>query len=275
MKTILVPTDFSEFGNNAVLLATGLAEKTGARLIIQHNVSSLAMFVHHGEEETDRKNTLKRISAAEKNFAELLKSDFLRGIDVQHIITEGTTDDEILKEANRIKADLLVIGSHQNEGSRVFIGSMTQKIMREAVVVCPVLTVNHPIVHCNWKNVLIPASFDHEIVKPLGKILEILSGLNSVFHLLFVNTPGHFKSDQEIAKAMASYQELFPDTKFEMHVINSAEIESGILDTAAQLEADLIAMYSHNRMRKESYNIGSTETVAFRSQIPVLTVLCT
>jgi nucleotide-binding universal stress UspA family protein len=272
MKTILVPTDFSEYGNNGISLAISLAEKTGAQLILQHNIPALLEWHHHGDEDADRKKTLKKINIAEDNFKTIRKIHPLNKIEVREVITEGITDEEVVKEAKKIRADLVVLGSHKNEkNDRVFIGSTFQKIMRE--VTCPVITVNRPIPQREWKRVLVPASFDFDITKPLEKILAVLSGLSPTIHLLFVNTPDHFKDEKLIEQQMQSCIEAFPGVKFEKHVYNQQEVETGILEVAEKIEADLIAMYSHDRTRKEKYNIGTSEAIAFRSPIPLLTVL--
>lgn len=248
MKTILVPTDFSEFGKNGILLAADLAKKTGAELILQHNIPTLFETHIHGD-DTNRKKTLRDRDIAYENFEALRKIDLLKNVQVKEVITEGITDEEVVNEANRLHSDLIVMGSHQNEkNDRVFIGSTFQKIMREAS--CPVITVNRPVPHPEWKKVLVPASFDFDISKPLNKILKVFSGLNPTIHLLFVNTPDHFKDGKLIEKQMQDCIEAFPQVKFEKRVFNHLEVEIGILEVAEEIEADLIAMYSHNRKRK-------------------------
>lgn len=271
MKTILVPTDFSEYGNNGILLAAGLAERTGAQLILQHNIPALLELHHHGEEDPDRKKTLKKINIAEEKFKALRKIHSLQNIQVREVITEGFTDEEVVKEAKKVHADFVVLGSHQNQNNdRVFIGSTFQKIMRE--IACPVITINRPVLHWDWKKVLIPASFDFDITKPLRKIFAVMSGFNPTIHLLFVNTPDHFKDEKLIEKQMNTCIEAFPEVQFEKHIYNNQEVETGILEAAEKTEADLIAMYSHDRKRKEKYIIGTSEAIAFRAKIPLLIV---
>ena len=63
-----------------------------------------------------------------------------RKIDVAFDVKSGTPYEEILKEQQERKADLIVIASHGRTGIlKSLIGSVAERVMREAK--CPVLLV--------------------------------------------------------------------------------------------------------------------------------------
>ena len=63
-----------------------------------------------------------------------------------------------------------------------------------------------------------------------------------------------------------------PSLKFEKAIYNQYEMEDGILEYANAKRVDMIAMITHNRRHSPAYRIGATESLVFRSNIPVLSI---
>jgi nucleotide-binding universal stress UspA family protein len=56
------------------------------------------------------------------------------------LLVDGVPHEQVLREARRRRADLLVIGTHGRTGlSKAFMGSVAERVVRLAS--CPVLTV--------------------------------------------------------------------------------------------------------------------------------------
>lgn len=65
------------------------------------------------------------------------------GITVETSVRTGHPDREIVKAAEELGADLIVIGSHGRTGvEHALLGSVAEKVLRKAQ--CPVLTVKEP-----------------------------------------------------------------------------------------------------------------------------------
>ena len=61
-------------------------------------------------------------------------------VTVGHRLVEGGPVEEILKVADSVKADIIVMGTHGHTGlSRLLMGSVAEGVMRKAP--CPVLTI--------------------------------------------------------------------------------------------------------------------------------------
>jgi nucleotide-binding universal stress UspA family protein len=142
-KSILVPTDFSEYSDRAIKQAVDIAEQNNAKIYLLHVVDKLQQCAidycipvetmmkvqSDSEKEASRKmqDEAKKITQAKK-------------IDVTFDVKSGVPFEEILKGQQERKADLIVIASHGRTGiMKSLIGSVADKVMREAK--CPVLLV--------------------------------------------------------------------------------------------------------------------------------------
>jgi nucleotide-binding universal stress UspA family protein len=142
-KSILVPTDFSEYSDRAIKQAVDIAEQNNAKIYLLHVVDRLQQCAidycipvetmmkvqSDSEKEASRKmqDEAKKITQAKK-------------IDVTFDVKSGVPFEEILKGQQERKADLIVIASHGRTGiMKSLIGSVADKVMREAK--CPVLLV--------------------------------------------------------------------------------------------------------------------------------------
>ena len=142
-KSILVPTDFSEFSDRAVLQAADIAEQNNAKIFLLHVVDKLQQCaidycipietMMKVQSDSEKEAAKKMREEAEK----ILKT---KNIDLVFDVKAGIPYEEILKEQQERKADLIVIASHGRTGLlRTLIGSVAERVMREAK--CPVLLV--------------------------------------------------------------------------------------------------------------------------------------
>jgi nucleotide-binding universal stress UspA family protein len=272
MKTILVPTDFSTYGFNAAHVAASLAERTHAKILLQHNVQTmLAWDKMNATEHRAHQEILDECVMSENKLSELIKGYSLRHLDVTKVVTQGVTYEKIITEATRQHADVIVLGSHGNEmHDRFFIGSNIQKVLREAP--CPVLSVQREVPNPQWKKLVIPLSLDQDVSKAFESITRMAADLGSTIYLLYVNSPGNFKNERDIRAQMQSLIHSYPDMQFETAIYSNNEVETGILEYVHEIGADWIALISHDRKHKDKYLVGITETIAFRSDIPLLAV---
>lgn len=59
------------------------------------------------------------------------------------VLVEGVSFDQILRTAERLRCDLIVIATHGHTGlAHALIGSVAENMVRRAL--CPVLTVRSP-----------------------------------------------------------------------------------------------------------------------------------
>jgi nucleotide-binding universal stress UspA family protein len=142
-KTVLVPTDFSEFSDRAVRQAVDIAEQNNAKIFLLHVIDKLqqcAIDYCIPLETMMKVQSDSEKEASKKMQEEVDKIVKAKKIDVVFDVRSGIPYEEILKEQQERKADLIVIASHGRTGLlKSLIGSVAERVMREAK--CPVLLV--------------------------------------------------------------------------------------------------------------------------------------
>jgi nucleotide-binding universal stress UspA family protein len=139
IKTILHPTDFSERSDFAFRLACALARDYGARLHVLHVGSGPVIVPVEGIVPPEPERYQDELTA---------KLHTMRGeapnIPVEHqLLFIGDPAAEILRVAQAIKSDLIVMGTHGRTGlGRLLMGSVAEQVVWKAA--CPVLTVKTP-----------------------------------------------------------------------------------------------------------------------------------
>jgi len=141
---ILVPVDGSPTSAKALDEAIRLAQLTGARLRLVHVVDELS-YVNGFEPAMNYLNEIIPLmrEAGEKLLAHERQKALDKGVDADSVLIvegPGRICDHVTEQARRIKADLIVVGSHGRRGiGRVLLGSDAEQIVRHAPV--PVLVV--------------------------------------------------------------------------------------------------------------------------------------
>jgi nucleotide-binding universal stress UspA family protein len=127
IQTILHPTDFSERSGYALQLACSLARDHGARLVIVH-VMPVPLVQEKRLYREEMAGELNRLGAPDVR------------VQVEHRLEEGDAARQILRVAQEIGCDLIVLGTRGRTGlGRLLMGSVAEQVLRRAS--CPVLTV--------------------------------------------------------------------------------------------------------------------------------------
>jgi|SoiMethySBSTD1v2_1073268.scaffolds.fasta_scaffold00895_14 nucleotide-binding universal stress UspA family protein len=136
---ILCPIDFSEFSRHALDYAAGIARWYGARITTLHVVPLEPVTPPTGS------GLYPPLALTPDDLQqyreELTTCAGVGGVDAVDIeVAQGSVSGEIVRFANELPADLLVMGTHGRSGfDRLMLGSVTEKVLRK--VSCPVLTV--------------------------------------------------------------------------------------------------------------------------------------
>lgn len=272
MNSVFVPTDFSRSSNGGLALGALIAEKTKSPLTLHHNISALVNWDSKSlEERLEEPQVLGSTVEAERLLAGIMNGGLPDGLVVSKYLTHGVTANEIVESASKLKAGLIVMGSHGIEDAgRNFIGSTVQKVIRLATV--PVILAKQRTTQRMPRKIVFPFSFNENIQKPFARVLQLAAQWDATIHLLFVNTPAKFKDTKSIRSEMERFAAAYPEQKFVMEVYDHTDVVTGIIEHARYIDADLIALVSHDRLHQPKYLIGITETVVFHSEIPVLSI---
>ena len=137
---ILVPVDFSHHATLALEEAVALALKYQAQLTV---VYVIPQAIFHPDWAADVEDTLDLSDITEethKALSDMVAPYRQSGLTITEQVLSGGPYTEIVRCANRVRADLIVMGAHGTAGGKMtLMGSVAEKVMREAP--CSVLTV--------------------------------------------------------------------------------------------------------------------------------------
>jgi nucleotide-binding universal stress UspA family protein len=143
IKTILVATDFSEDADTAIETAIELAKTFDAKLELFHayHVEIPPSYAGFGGDFSRPEDILQTIhEGAEAAMNRLVEGVAEKGIDVRGRVAMDRASVAILDEADRLLADLIVMGTRGLTGlEHLVLGSTAARVIRLAP--CPVLTV--------------------------------------------------------------------------------------------------------------------------------------
>lgn len=144
LEHLVVATDLSEISARALRLAGSLAKMLGARLTVLHvlDVRGLTAGFTEIDAYVDVGQVLESLDADAQRAvpAFVQRVGVPEGVPVRTEIVHGVPVDEIVASAERLQADLLVLGTHGRSGfTRLFFGSVAEKVVRLAHR--PVLTI--------------------------------------------------------------------------------------------------------------------------------------
>src|SRR5687767_3109950 len=177
IKHVLCPVDFSEFSRHAFDRAVAVARSYGADVTVLHvlPVPSAVPALPYGPEgpgpfgfeAVDRARALTELSR-------FLTAGQSIGIRLHYEAVESpTVQKEILTQASRLSADLVVMGTHGRSGfDRLFLGSVAEKTLRTSsvpvLVVPPHLPDVVPAGHDPFRSILCAVDFSEDSRRALG-----------------------------------------------------------------------------------------------------------
>ena len=144
---LLVPVDFSEHSKKTIEYATQLAGFTDGTLHVLHVCraiesrarfyqpqrllrSSEAIYVEH-ELVSCLLETARR--EADEQLWLIAQQMIAQGLKAQPVLRVGNPDEEIVRVAKELEADLIVIGSHGYRGiGRLLLGSTAERVVQYA-----------------------------------------------------------------------------------------------------------------------------------------------
>ena len=146
ISKILVPTDGSKTAQKAATYAIGLAKQLHASIIImcvvdkRFLVSRTVLFKPSSRYVAESIEDYQQ-EAAERYAGEIKKLCGKKGVQSRTVIKQGHPVEEIVKEAEKSKAGLIVMGSHgQSALAAATLGSVTYGVIHKDTTI-PVLVV--------------------------------------------------------------------------------------------------------------------------------------
>ncbi len=248
MKKILVPCDFSKPALNAFKFALDVAERSGGTVILVHVVElpvlhdTTLMPVLSFEEQL--LNELKTKAVAQ--FKKIIEKNKRERVKIFSYVEFGPISKRILEMIPNQSIDVVIMGSHGASGLReYFIGSTAEKIIRKSPV--PVFVTkdyyDNPI-----RNIVFPNSLDKENQAELvAKVKGLQKFFNAHLHLVWINTPLNFSSDDVTHQRLEAFAKRFALKDYTINIFNHYNEEDGVIKFTKFVKGDIIAMGTHGK----------------------------
>ena len=270
MKNILVPVDFSEQSLTAFRFAKNIAKKADAKITLLNVIEPYMPFSEVGYTATEQ-DYITHLKETSTSHLQRIADDS-DGVQVDTSVEIGSIFRLIRQNIDENEVDLVVMGTQGASGlEEVLIGSNTEKIVRTSK--CPVLTVRNTPQDFNVKDLVFATNLRDEQIK----VVEILKNFQDFFgahlHLVYVNTPNGFLSSHEIKEQSDEFIKKANLENYTLHVESDVNEEIGVIHAAQNLNADMIAMGTHQRKGLAHWFAGSiAEDVVNHANRPVLTL---
>jgi nucleotide-binding universal stress UspA family protein len=267
-------------------VATGLARKTGAELVIAH-AWFLPARAFAGEYPIPDHMIQQTVDEAERALDDAARSVEALGLPrVTSRLLRGVPWDQIVQAARADSAiDAIVMGTHGRSGvARVFLGSVTEQVIRHAP--CSVLAIREQGATLPFRNILCPIDFSDDSPHVIEGAAELAGPETTGIKLLHVIEPaltysGLSMSEERLAALdhratheLAVWASDLAD-KMSAPVMTTVDIGRPGARILAALDADpsvdLVVMGSHGRTGIRRVLLGSVAEKVLRHAVcPVL-----
>lgn len=273
MKTIIIPTDFSDNADNALLFAILLAKKETTKLILHHSFrASVPIAEIPYDVLREEKENLHR-DAELKLKAQAIKMDHAGLKNYLFNICEGSAGETIVTAAKEQHADMVIMGTKGADSiADAFFGTTATYVMEHAS--CPVMAIpgdfhfNRPV-----KTITYATDYRESDLNDLETLVEMGKLFKAQINVLHIGE-GNIKPIEEHElmddfKNRVNRRITYPNLSFQvMHGLDAGEkLETYI----AEDSTDILAMSTHKRSVLEKiFGTSTTSEISLGSKIPII-----
>lgn len=271
LERILLATDGSEHSAAAVDVAIDAAGKCSSRL------DALTMVISNPEVEAIAPQIVAKAEMRARDILdEVERKATAKGVAIERLVRHGQDPGyQIIRQAEKRNADLIVMGRRGVRGlARLLVGEATVKVCGQSP--CSVMVV--PRGGRLPSHRILLATDGSRYSDSAAAMAARMSRLCKLpVTIVSVTVPSHSEARRSVAtSAVARVAEAFSraDVSADPRVVEAAQPDVGIIETAKAVGADLIVVGSHGRSGLiEKVLIGSvSERVLGAATCPVMVV---
>ncbi len=274
MKNILIPIDFSQHSLSATRTGCFISNTCDATIHLVHVVKAPEDWEILTEAQQNRNPEIqKKIAEAELEAMKFSKLPLFESLTVIPRVYGGVPYKTILEYALAYKIDLIIMGAHGiSESPQLFLGSTAQKVIRNAD--CLVLSVKKNFKPQSLNKILYASDFVSDgIKKSVKSVCEFAEDIKAKLDFAYINTPAEFIDSFTIEERIKKLMGIINPRKHKLFIHNDFTKDQGILNLSKKIKTNILALTTHNRKNKKNYQIGITETMLYKTNMPVLSLV--
>ena len=292
IKKILVPVDFSEYSDEALVLAVQMARHYQARMTLAHVV---VYFPDEFEEEASYQQyqavMVQRAARAEQKLKQQAGKHAAEGVKVDHVVLHGSSPADALQEyIDSQTFDLVITGTRGwNRVRQTAQGSVSELTVRRAPI--PVMTVQkNSQKNDRIQRILVPVDFSIYSRQALEYAISIAQKYDAKLVLIHVveqevypafyddRVESIFEVDQNLTNSVIAnlhdfVADLVDESLVEAFVVREGVAHKEIVSYVNEQSVDLLVIATHGLTGLEYLLLGSTAEKVIRWAVcPVLTI---
>jgi nucleotide-binding universal stress UspA family protein len=274
MVKILVPTDFSETAENAMVYAINLAKKLDGKIVFFHSNHLPIIMPQTPLDEFDgllNKELESNRAALVDLVTKITKKNGFESKDYSVALEIGFAADEIPECAKKENCNLIVMGTNGASGLNYLIGSNAHAVMKNSKI--PVIAV--PKVFDGMRNPekIVLATDYKKTANQLSMMNKISEKFDAEIMVLNVQNKANDKHSFEEQKEVQSIKKSIMPFKHSFHTEMNENIAESINTFASKNKAGLIVMVAHEPdFMEKLFGLSMTKEITHNSTTPVMVI---
>ena len=270
MKTILIPTDFSDDAKNALLYSLPLAREWGTDILLLHvyppptGPDVAWVYVESEREQWER--------GARKQMRQLLEMvhEEEPDLNIKYEIRQGPLVNEILTLVPEQDVDLIVMGTEGAKGlEKLLVGTRTAGVVSYAR--CPVLVVPETYKEFQIEKIVFASDYQEEDLEVLKELAWLAEKFEAKIIILHVAPEILSYEEQKFSWYKELIEEGLGYKNIEFELVKHYDVQEGLRDYIRFNKIDLLSMTMKKRnMLERILQRSDTKEMTYHTAIPLL-----
>ncbi|MFA5574754.1 MAG: universal stress protein [Brumimicrobium sp.] len=230
-KSFIVPHDFSEVADNALMHAITTAKVVKANIFLLHVVSKP-----------------KEIVSAEEKLKQIISKHESHNVEIIPKVRMGTIFEDIGNFASEHHAELIFMGTHGASGWQHIAGSYALKVITNSTVPFVIVQKESKIGETGYDDIVVPLDLHRETKQKLAIVASMAKYFKSRVHVVTPNETDEFLKNK-VNQNVIFAERFFKEREIEMTVTvaPSSGFDKEVVKVGIEKDADLIVIMNQNK----------------------------
>lgn len=271
---ILVPIDFSDISENAIVHAGVLAALNNGELLFLHvqKKRELIDIILPALNQDSIKPLTDSLSLRLQKLA--AREEKNTGVKITSDVVAGNITSEIVKVAEKNNVDLIVMGTRGKDSvNDLFMGSNSYRALTKSQV--PILTVQETRGNSSYKNILIPIDTSAHSRQKVDSAIYLAKKCGANLHVVCLIGKGEEDQTYKMEVILKQIHKFAKENNVHCEGVieNSVNRAETTLSYAQKVHADLIVIMTDQHAEFSSIVLGTyAHQLINESKIPVLCI---